>query len=72
MQALAIRHGRHAADRIARMASAAHIAGSLQCWMFPPRVIGVQHVPLWNIAGPHTGNLRPGPFGDPVFSLLTR
>jgi hypothetical protein len=36
--------------------------------MFPPRVIGVQHVPLWNIAGPHTGNLRPGPFGDPVFS----
>jgi len=35
--------------------------------MFPPRVTGVQLVPLWNIAGPHTGKLKPGPSRGPVF-----
>jgi hypothetical protein len=35
--------------------------------MFPPRVTGVQHVPLWKIAGPHTGKLKPGPSRGPVF-----
>jgi hypothetical protein len=41
--------------------------------MFPPRVTGVQHVPLWNIAGPHAGELKPGPSRGPVFywALLT-
>ena len=36
--------------------------------MFPPKVTGVQLVPLWKIAGSHTGKLQPGPSRGPVFS----
>jgi hypothetical protein len=35
--------------------------------MYPPRTAGAQHVPLWKIAGPHTGKLKPGPSRGPVF-----
>src|SRR5471030_3198841 len=34
---------------------------------FLPESNGVQHVPLWNVAGPHTGKLKPGPSRGPVF-----
>jgi hypothetical protein len=34
---------------------------------YPPRITGAQHVPLWKIAGPHTGKLKPGPSRGPVF-----
>jgi hypothetical protein len=43
------------------------LLGSLHYRVFPPRVTGVQLVPLWNIAGPHTGKLKPGPSRGPVF-----
>ena len=68
---IAIWHGRHAAlcALLARRARPHSEVYSLQCWMFPPRVTGVQHVPLWNIAGPHTGKLKPGPSRGPVFYL---
>ena len=28
-----------------------------------------QHVPLWKIAGPHAGKLKPGPAWGPVFFM---
>ena len=39
---------------------------------FLPESLGVQHVPLWNIAGPHTGKLKPGPSRGPVFYWARR
>jgi hypothetical protein len=44
------------------------IVSVLMLRMYPPRVTGAQHVPLWKIAGPHTGRLKPGPSG-PGFYL---
>ena len=39
---------------------------------FLPESVGVQLVPLWNIAGPHTGKLKPGPLQGPVFYWARR
>src|ERR1039457_1419803 len=64
---MAIQHGSHAAHGVAGAACGSHSCRSLLHRMFPPRVTGVQHVPLWKIAGPHTGKLKPGPSRGPVF-----
>jgi hypothetical protein len=67
---IAIQHSSHAAHGVAEAACGSHNSNLLLHRMFPPRVTGVQLVPLWNIAGPHTGKLKPGPSRGPVFSWL--
>jgi hypothetical protein len=37
--------------------------------MYPPRLTGAQLVPLWKIAGPHTGKLKTGPLKGPGYLL---
>src|ERR1017187_6322490 len=64
---IAIQHGSHAAHDVAGAACGSHNCGSLLHPMVPPTVTGGEHVPLWKIAGPHTGKLKPGPSRGPVF-----
>jgi hypothetical protein len=36
-----------------------------------PEIAGAQHVPLWNIVGPHAGKLNWAPRGAQFFYMAT-
>ena len=67
-QRIAIRHGSHAALGVAGARGVPRIVKLCCCTgCFLPESPVQQHVPLWKIAGPHTGKLKPGPSRGPVF-----
>jgi hypothetical protein len=46
------------------------IVGVLLHWIeILPEIAGAQHVPLWNIVGPHAGKLNRAPRGPGFFRL---